>query len=146
MTASYVLHKGDPNRDLVRANLDSFLNRLPDTKSWQIEVKEYRKSRSNAQNNALFGVAYPAICKETGYEPDELHDAMCRKFFGTVGVDVLGMVITRAVRTTTTNEDGRRDVMAAGDFADFYAMVQRVGAEAGIDVPEPDPMRGRWAA
>lgn len=141
MTAHYVLHAKDPNRDLVRANLDSFLSRLPDTKSWQVEVKEYRKSRSNAQNNALFGVAYQAICRETGYDPDELHDAMCRKFFGTVGVDVLGMAITRPVRTTTTDEDGRRDVLSAAEFADFYAMVQRVGAEAGIDVPDPDPLR-----
>lgn len=141
MSQSYVLHKGDPNREMVRANLGSFLDRLPDTKSWQIDVKEYRKSRSNAHNNALFGVAYPAICHETGYDPDELHDAMCRKFFGTAGVDVLGVTIIRPVRTTTTDENGRRDVMAAGDFADFYAMVQRIGAEAGIDVPDPDPLR-----
>jgi hypothetical protein len=103
---SYILHKGDPNRDMVRANLDSFLNRLPDTKSWLVEVKEYRKSRSNAQNNALFGVAYPAICKETGYDPDEIHHAMSRKFFGTVGEDVKGETVTRPVRTTTTDEDG----------------------------------------
>lgn len=141
MTQSYVLHKGDPNRDLVRANLDSFLNRLPDTKSWQVEVKEYRKSRSNAQNNALFGVAYPAICRETGYDPDELHEAMCKKFFGTVEREVMGEVTKRPARTTTTNVYGQRDVLNAAEFADFYAMVQRIGAEAGIDVPDPDPMR-----
>jgi hypothetical protein len=141
MSQSYILHKGDPNRELVRANLDSFLNRLPDTKSWQVEVKEFRKSRSNAQNNALFGVAYPAICKEAGYDPDELHHAMCCKFFGTARVDVMGVTVTRPMRTTTTDENGKRDVMPAGDFADFYAMVQRIGAEVGIDVPDPDPLR-----
>lgn len=146
MTQRYVLHKGDPNREMVRANLSAFIDRLPDTKSWQVEVKEYRKTRSGAQNNALFGVAYPAICKETGYDPDEIHHAMCRKFFGTVDVDVMGETVTRPVRTTTTDADGKRDVLSAGDFADFYAMVQRVGAECGIDVPEPDATRGRWAA
>ena len=61
----------------------------------------------------------------------------------------MGEKVTRPVRTTTTNEAGERDVMPAADFANFYDMVQRVGAEIGVDVPSPYPMHGvrqRWAA
>lgn len=142
----YQLNAGGPERDQVRANIHAFIDRLPVSKSWRIEIKEARRERSGDQNNALWGVAYPALCEATGYEPDELHDALCRKFFGTTTRDVMGVRITRAVRTTTTNADGERDVMSAGEFADFYSMVQQVGAEAGIDVPNPDPMHGRYAA
>ena len=141
MTQTYILHASGPRRDGILANAHAFLDRLPATKSWRIEVSEYRKQRTDAQNNALFGVAYPAF-RETGYTPDELHDAFCRRFFGTVEREIMGELVTQPRRTTTRDERGKRDVMAAGDFSDFYAMVQQVGAEAGVDVPSPDPMHG----
>ena len=145
----YQLNANGPERSQVLANAHAFLDRLPVNKSWKVEVKEARKERSNPQNNALFGVAYPALVEATGYTPDELHEAFCRRYFGSVGVDVLGQCIVRPVRTTTTNEDGEREVMDAAEFAKFYDMVQMVGAEAGVDVPSPDPMwsqRERLAA
>ena len=144
MTQSYVLHKSDQRRDGIRANLHAFIDRLPETKSWRVEISAYVKERTAPQNNALFGVAYPAF-RDTGYTPDELHDAFCRRFFGTVEADVMGEAITRPRRTTTRNERGQRDVISREDFSDFYRMVQQVGAEAGIDVPDPDPMHG-WTA
>ena len=144
MTQSYVLHKSDPRRDGIRANLHAFVDRLPETKSWRVEVKEYRKDRTDAQNAALFGVAYPAF-RDTGYTPDELHDAFCRRFFGTVEREVMGESVSAPRRTTTRNERGERDVISRQDFSDFYRMVQQVGAEAGVDVPDPDPMHGVMA-
>lgn len=142
----YQLNANGPERSQVLANLIAFAQRLPANKSWRVEIKEARKERSGAQNASLFGVAYPALTEATGYTPDELHDAFCRRFFGTVNVVVMGEQISRAARTTTTNEAGDRDVMPAGDFARFYDLVQMVGAEAGVDVPSPDPMHGRFAA
>ena len=141
MTQSYVLHKSDPRRDAIRANLHAFVDRLPETKSWRVDVKEYRKDRTDAQNAALFGVAYPAF-RDTGYTPDELHDAFCRRFFGTVEREVMGETVVVPRRTTTRDSRGARDVISRDDFSDFYRMVQQVGAEAGIDVPDPDPMHG----
>lgn len=145
----YVLRAGGDERSQVLANVHAFVDRLPARKSWKIEIREARKERSNEQNAALFGVAYVALSDATGYTPDELHAAFCRRFFGTVEVDVMGQAVSRPVRTTTTNEQGERDVMPAADFARFYDMVQQVGAEAGVDVPSPDPLHGqraRWAA
>lgn len=145
----YQLNSGGPERDQVRANIHAFIDRLPDSKSWRIEIKEARRERSGDQNNALWGVAYPALCEGTGYTPDELHDAFCRKFFGTVQREVMGELVSVPRRTTTTNEQGERDVIPAADFARFYDTVQRTGAEIGVDVPSPDPLygqRARWVA
>lgn len=149
MSQKYTLNANGPERSQVLANAHAFIDRLPLRKSWVVEVKEYRKVRSNEQNAALFGVAYPILTDATGYTPDELHEAFCRRFFGSVDRDVMGQTVSRARRTTTTNEQGERDVMPAADFARFYDMVQMIGAEAGVDVPSPDPMwnqRQRFAA
>lgn len=138
MSQIYVLNKEHPGRGIVRANLHAFIDRLPSGKSWKVEIKELRKERSDPQNHALFGVAYPALESATGYSKDDLHDAFCKRFFGTVEVEVFGQVKAKPFRTTTTDHEGRRDVIDTATFSQFYEMVQRVGAEAGIDVPSPD--------
>ena len=144
MTQSYALHKSDPPslRDRVRANVHAFIDRLPVSKSWRIEVKELRKDRSTAQNNALWGVAYPVLSEATGYTPEELHEVFCRRFFGIVEREVMGELITRPRRTTTTNENGARDLIDTATFTLFYERIQQVGAEFCIDVPDPDPLHG----
>lgn len=148
MPQTYHLNPNGPERAQVLANAHAFLDRLPLNKGWKVEIREARKARSNDQNAALWGVAYPVLAEATGYTPDELHDAFCRRFFGTVEREVMGQIVTRPRRTTTTNEAGERDVMPAADFARFYDQVQQVGAEIGIDVPSPDPLHGnsRFAA
>ena len=135
----YTLNAKGRERPTVLANVIAHIQSLPETKSWRIEIREAKKERTDAQNRALFGVAYPALSEATGYTPDELHEAFCRKFFGTVGVTIMGQIVTRPRRTTTTNENGERDVLPRMEFSAFYAMVQQVGAEAGVYVPDPEP-------
>lgn len=136
----FQLNANGPERPRVLANAHAFIDRLPMDRSWRIEIALLRKSRTTDQNAALWGVAYPPICEATGYHPDELHDAMCRKFFGTRECEVMGELVTRPRRTTTTDEHGKHDVIDRATFADFYSMVQRIGAEIGVDVPDPDPL------
>ena len=137
MGQRYILHTKDLARSTVLANLHAFIDRLPATKSWRIEINQHSKTRTTAQNHALFGVAYPVLCEATGYTPDEIHEACCRRFFGTVERDIFGHSVQRPFRTTTCNEQGMRDVMSAKDFAQFYEMAQQIGAEIGVDVPSP---------
>jgi len=147
MTQSFLLDKQSPVRDQILANALAFLNRLPKTRSWRIEVKQAVKERTDPQNRALYGVAYRALSKETGFTVDELHDAFCKRFFGTVDKEVFGEVVKKPFRTTTTNSSGERDVMSSADFGLFYDMIQQVAAESGIDVPDPDAMfkvKDRW--
>lgn len=148
MSQAYALHKGDHRRDMVRANLHAFIDRLPASKSWRIEIKELRKERSLDQNAAVFGVAYAAIMAASGLEGDkereQLHRDFCGDFWGwTTGP----MGHRRPVRTTTRNERGERDVIDTETMARFYDFIQRTAAEYGIDVPDPDPLwAGRVAA
>ncbi|MDR3445971.1 hypothetical protein [Dyella sp.] len=148
MSQAYILNANGRERSQVTTNLHAFIDRLPASKSWRVEIKEARKQRSDPQNHALFGVAYEALNRATGYTKDELHEAFCKRYFGTVEREVIGQVVTKPYRTTTTNERGERDVMSTEAFSEFYAMVQMVGAEAGVDVPDPDPFwrEGRMAA
>ncbi len=144
----YQLNANGQERQQVLANAHAFIDRLPATKSWRIEIREAKRERSLDQNAALWGVAYPPLCEATGYTPDELHEALCRKFFGTAERVVMGEHVARPRRTTTTNEHGERDAIDKATFARFYEMVQQVGAEVGIDVPDPDPFwrEGRAAS
>lgn len=147
MSQKFTLNANGVERDQVRANAHAFIDRLPENKSWRIEVKEARKERTPPQNSALWGVAYPALTESTGYTAEELHNEFCGRFFGWDVVEIFGEKRRRPRRTTTTDEHGGRDVIPTRDFAAFYDLVQRIGAEAGIDVPNPDPFHGdpRWS-
>jgi hypothetical protein len=138
--STFILHKNHDSRGTILANAIAFLGMLPDKKSWKVEITEYRKTRTEEQNAALFGLAYKVLSDETGYTKDELHEAMCKRHFGTVEREVFGQVVTRPYRTTTTGPDGRRDVLTWDAFADFYETVERVAAEAGVYIPAPDPL------
>lgn len=141
--STFYLHSGDRSRDAIRANAHKLIDALDVAKSWTVKVARYVKARSDRQNHALFGVAYPALTKDTGFDTDEMHDVFCKRFFGKVEREVFGELQSKPFRTTTTDEHGKRDVIAAEDFARFYEMVQRVGAESGCHVPDPDPMLRR---
>ena len=110
-------------------------------KGLTVEVEEDKPKRSGEQNAALFGLAYKTIQAETGHDIEELHTWACGEFFGWQTYEVLGQKKRRPVRTTTTDEAGKRKVMSKTEFAEFFALVQRKAAEFGIFVPDPDP---RW--
>lgn len=142
MSQTYVLRAGDPDRNMVRANLDSFLDRLPDTKNWQVTVQQYRKPRTLDQNATLWW-AYGFCTDAAGLTKDELHMLFCGQYFGTKQVGPLCL----PVRSTTVNERGERDPISTVQMGELFEMVQRLAAEWWtVDVPDPDPMRGRWAA
>ena len=147
MSQKYTLHANGPERGQVLANAIAFLQRLPLSKSWKIEVKEARKERTLSQCNAMFGVAYAAIMEATGLEGDaekeQLHRNFCGDFFGWIDKPMLGRV---PMRTTTRNERGERDVIDTAAMARFYEFIQRQVAEYGIDCPSPDPLWFRAAA
>ncbi|WP_426269199.1 hypothetical protein ACN9MB_13305 [Dyella kyungheensis] len=138
---AYTLNKGHHGRATVKANLHAFIDRLPDTKSWKVEIKEARPERTDSQLGALFGVAYDAIMDATGLQGDaekkQLHRDFCALFFGEVDA---GLGRTKPKRTTTTNERGERDVIDTKTMAEFYDFIQRTAAGYGIDVPSPDPL------
>lgn len=136
---TYVLNPGK-NRTGVLANLVAFLGGLDPEKAWRITVKRETSERSEQQNRYLFGVAYPVISELTGTTVADLHEYFCGEFFGwrEVKQPVPGRVtMHKPVRTTTTDEDGKRDVMSSHDFGRFVDIVKARGAFIGAFVPDP---------
>jgi hypothetical protein len=129
----FTLKKGE--RSLT--NIISFLYALSREKAWRVEVREYRRNRSDEQNNSLWGLAYPPITKATGIDAEDLHHIMCELHFGAIEYEAFGKRHSKPRRTTTRDERGRRNVLSTVEFMDFYSFVQRKAAEFGVYVPDP---------
>jgi hypothetical protein len=132
-------------READVARLQAFLLAAYPGKEVEVSWEPVKSERSSRQNKALFGHAYRVIAKETGLSGKSdlarLHRDFCRAYFGERAVSVLGRVEVVPLRTTTTDENGNRDVINSGEFSAFYADVERKAAEFGIYIPPPDP---RW--
>lgn len=112
---------------------------LPADEDWELLMRPRKSSRSDRQNNALFGLAYDPLSEHTGHTKDELHDHFLREFFGTVERTVLGKTSTHPRRTTTTNEKGQRELLSKAKFSEFFAFVQAQAADIGVWVDDPEP-------
>lgn len=132
-------------RDGQIERIARFLAGLSMTKGWRIEVSEARSQRSIQQCRYLNGVAYKLLGEATGYERDEISEYLCGAYWGWKEKRVPKKpscpqgVESVPVRTTTTDENGKRAVLGKLDFADYVAFVQRFAAQKGIHIPDPDP-------
>jgi hypothetical protein len=134
-------------RERIADNLRAFLLTALPGKPLRVTVEQHRKRRSDEQNGYLFGVAYKALCEATGYDVEDVHEFMLGEHFGWVDKRVpksakFPQGIERVPRRTTTrNESGKRQVLSTVEFAEYVDHVQRFGAEHGVFIPDPDPMR-----
>lgn len=126
--------------------LAAFLSRLDGGRPWELLVQPWKKERTQRQNNALFGVAYKTLSDFTGHTEPELHDAMCKLYFGEVEREVLGVRERFPRRTTTKNEAGERDVLNREEMSKFYDFIVRTAAEYGCFIEDPNPMLRTRAA
>lgn len=137
--------KGAIQRSYDIGRVVAELEGLEEEKSWRVIIEQCKFERSLKQNKYLFGVAYKLLSKELGYEKMDLHKTLLGLHFGTRikrvpptplnprGLDEVPL------RTTTTDEKGRRAVLGRTKFAEYVEFVQRWGAEAGVVIPDPDP-------
>lgn len=139
MTATFVLNA--ENKDRVLARLIRFVHAWPyDKHPLEIVCDRFVMGRTSKQNRALFGLAYKILEDATGHSKEELHEFFCGKFFGRVEYDFFGEQRSRPIRTTTTDEDGKRDILAWDRFSDFFESVRTFAAtELEIAIPDPDP-------
>jgi hypothetical protein len=86
---------------------------------FQIDFGPIREQRSVSQNSRLWAL-HTLASKETGYTPEELHELMLCKFFGTKELDVSGHKIMVPLKRSST-----RDKAEFREFLDavetFYA-------------------------
>lgn len=149
MSQQFILRGNDRDRPRILGNLVDFLQKLPDAKAWRVEIVQYRKTRSDDQNAALWGLAYPILMKATGQPVNDWHEYMLGEWFGWVDYELFGKRKLRPARTTTTGFNGEANKLTTVEFAEFFDFIQRRAAENGIHIPDPDPFwreQGRAAA
>lgn len=136
---SIILPKDEAREEPIDRLLQAVMA-LPKDKPWRITWEVYHEERSEKQNSALWGCAYDFLERETGNDPDDMHEYFCGEFFGWVEKAVFGKRKLRPRRTTTRDENGDRDVISILWFMEFYEFIQRrVATTQGLNVPDPDP-------
>lgn len=97
-----------------------------------------RKPRSHGQLEWLFGVAYPALAKEAGYDDHELHDkATLESIHEGLLQKRYGIRMDRVTGTTHAAE--RTTGKTAQEVSEFMEWVCRFSAEAyGLVLELPD--------
>lgn len=107
----------------------------------EVDAKPSKKSRSNEQNHLLFGVIYPPIAEAMGYDLGDVHEWFCGRMWGWRDIKVPKTprnpegLASVPLRSTTRDENGKRNVIDAQTFARFIDMVDRVAAQVGIYIP-----------
>ena len=141
---TFILHP-DQTRDRIRANLFAEIDALPQ-KRFKVQISEDRRQRSQRQNATLWGVIYPPIMEHMGLrgekDKEDLHEFWCGEYFGWRKTEIMGRETQRPIRTTTTNEDGRRDTLSTGGFMDFCEFIKQRMSDYGIQIPDPSQLSG----
>ena len=87
--------------DLQRQRLKQFIDarKLP----FQVDVGVIREQRTVPQNSRLWAL-HQLAAATTGHTPDELHEAMLCKFFGTKEVEIGGIRRIVPLKRSSTRE------------------------------------------
>jgi hypothetical protein len=130
----------------VADNAESYLWKLPVDGTYEVEFRLKKQPRKLNQNAALWAVAYPPIMESMGMrgekEREEIHEYFCGEYWGWKTYEILGKKKAKPVRSTTRNEEDKKDIISKSEIYDFYSFIQQRAAENGIFVPDPNPMYG----
>lgn len=100
-----------------RERLVQFLSRRDPP--FQIDFGPIREQRSVSQNSRLWAL-HSLASKETGHTPEELHELMLCKFFGTKELEVgTARVVVPAKRSSSREKQEFRDFLE--NVENFYA-------------------------
>lgn len=127
--------------DALAAFLLSVFPGKPVRVKWEIA----RPDKTPSQNAYLWAVPYKLLSEVTGYEAEEIHEWNCGQQWGwkdrkrpktprsPEGVESV------PVRTTTRDENGMPNNCSADEMVELWSRAQRLGAQYGIFIPDPDP-------
>lgn len=99
-----------------------------EVKPIQVDIKPYRKNRSQAQNRTMWSWLH-VLSEHTGYDAEELHELFKARFLGVEARDVMWqqVFITKSTTKLTTQQ-----------FAEYLNKIEAVAAEMGVRLPIPD--------
>lgn len=92
--------------------------------------KALRKLTANAY---LWAYLYGPVVEKLGFTEAAWHEYQCIRYFGGKEVEKPdGSTETKPVRTTTTNESGKRDVLKGDAFNAFLMDAEEFFASKGV--------------
>jgi hypothetical protein len=100
-------------------------------KPFSVEIKEYRKNRSNSQNRLLWSW-YRILSKDTGHTEKELHEEFKVRF---LGVEERIVYDQRLIMPKSSAD------LKVEEFTRFLEGVEMVAERMGIKLPIPDDYR-----
>lgn len=124
------------SRDRAIERIARALGALPLDRAYAITIDEHKERRSDQQNRALWGLAYPTILKAggealRGWTAEDIHEFMLGEHFGWETITGFGKRRMKPLR--------RSSRLSKTEFAEFFDFIQRRAADMGIVIPDPDP-------
>ena len=109
---------------------------LDPSRVWCLDLTEWKKPRTGAQNAYLNGVVYPMILEAggealRGWYRSDLHEFFLLSYFGSEKISGLGHTFDRALR--------RSSKLTVAEFSDFLMFIETKCLELGIG-PLPEPV------
>lgn len=99
----------------------------------EVSCEPWKDPRKLTANAFLWRFCYQPLVEAVGFTSEDWHTHYCGEFFGWKPVETpSGKIDYRPVRTTTTNEQGKRDVMKGEAFNKFLMFVEADCAKRGV--------------
>lgn len=112
-----------------KAHFDAAMRRFPDGVVG-VRFEVLREKRSNAQNRYWHGIVIPLFAEHCGYEFDEMKDQLALKL---IPKEITNMETGEVYRVPGHTSD-----LNTKQFNDLIERAQRLGAEMGIYIPDPN--------
>lgn len=102
-----------------------------------VTAEPWKAPRRLEANAYLWSAIYKPLVEVAGFTSDDWHRHYCGEFFGWKEVILpSGHIDYRPIRTTTTDADGKRDVMKGKPFNEFLSFVESDVAKRGVFVQQ----------
>jgi hypothetical protein len=100
----------------------------------QVEWGPYKKPRSIPFNRFYFVSIVTPLAAHCGESPAETHRLLCGDYWGWVMKEFNGHMREVPRRTTTTNEEGKRDVLPWDQMSNFVEHSRSVAGMMGMPI------------
>lgn len=111
----------------IRANAAKMVSELKSDPIMEVVIREYKEDKSGEQRgwwHTLIGI----VANETGYSPAETKELIKRNYLGETTV-----CIGNITKTVTSSSEA----LKMADYAKLIDATYKLGAEAGIQLPNP---------
>lgn len=100
----------------------------------KVTVEKHVKARSLGLNAYLWGFVTTPLAEFMGESPEYVHRLLCGEYWGWVEKEFRGKRYRKPRRTTTTNEEGKREVLDQMKMRDFVYFCESISADMGVPV------------